>query len=348
MSKVYSVIMAGGIGSRFWPMSTEQTPKQFHDVLGTGKSLLQSTVDRLLNISTINEILIVTSDIYRELIQQQLPNLPVENILCEPERKNTAPCIAFAAKFIQERCNDAKMIVAPADHIILNESEFVATINKALAAADGNKLVTLGIQPSRPDTGYGYIQYFKQEKNDTRDVRSVKLFTEKPNLELAKSFLTSGDYLWNSGIFIWSVDSIMDSFQKLLPDMYNLFITTDSISDEIKTVYNQCESISVDYGIMESANNVEVVLSDFAWSDLGTWGSLYTHIPHDKGQNAIDGDNVSIYNCNTSIVKQMNKNKPTIIRGLENFIVVDNANALLICPKDEEQEIKTMLKESGY
>lgn len=340
--------MAGGIGSRFWPMSTEQTPKQFHDVLGTGKSLLQSTVDRLLNISSINEVLIVTSDSYKELIIAQLPTLPVENILCEPERKNTAPCIAYAAKFIQERCNDAKMIVAPADHIILNESEFVATINKALATADGNKLVTLGIQPSRPDTGYGYIQYFKEDMNNTRDVRPVKLFTEKPNLELAKSFIESGDYLWNSGIFIWSVDSILRSFKELLPNIYTLFDATNSVANEIETVYDKCESISVDYGIMEAAKNVEVVLSDFAWSDLGTWGSLYTHIPHDSNQNAKDGSDVALFNCNSSIVKQMNKNKPTIVRGLENFIVVDNSNALLICPKDEEQEIKTMLKESGF
>lgn len=348
MSKVYSVIMAGGIGSRFWPMSTEEKPKQFHDVLGTGKSLLQSTVDRLLNLSSIDEVLIVTSSNYKALIMEQLPNLPEGNILCEPSRKNTAPCIAFAAQFIAERDENAQMIVAPADHIILNETEFVNTINVALEHADDDTLITLGIQPSRPDTGYGYIQYLKEGEAATRDVKTVKQFAEKPNLPLAKEFIASGDYLWNSGIFIWSVKAIMTNFKTLLPNIYTLFTESKNVSEEIDNIYNQCESISVDYGIMENAQQVKVVLSDFAWSDLGTWGSLYTHIPHDNNANALVGERIYHEQCNTSIVKQMNNGKATIIRGLENYIVVDTADSLLICPKIEEQEIKSMLKNSGY
>tara|TARA_R110001592_G_scaffold307299_2_gene580626 strand:+ start:131872 stop:132918 length:1047 start_codon:yes stop_codon:yes gene_type:complete len=348
MSKIYSVIMAGGIGSRFWPMSTEAKPKQFHDVLGTGKSLLQSTVDRLLNLSTINEVLIVTSSDYKSLIMEQLPNLPAENILCEPARKNTAPCIAYAAKFIAERDTDAKMIVAPADHIILNENEFVTTVKLALEQADDSTLITLGIQPSRPDTGYGYIQYKKSESDKTRDIREVIQFAEKPNLDKAKAFIQSGDYLWNSGIFVWSVDSILNHFKTLLPNISTLFESTKDVANDIDSIYQNCESISVDYGIMEKAKNVKVILSDFAWSDLGTWGSLYTHIPHDKQSNAVIGDMVHHNDCSESIIKQMNPNKATIIKGLTNFIVVDTQDSLLICPKAEEQEIKTMLKNSGF
>jgi mannose-1-phosphate guanylyltransferase len=340
--------MAGGIGSRFWPMSTEAKPKQFHDVLGTGKSLLQSTVDRLLNLSSINEVLIVTSIDYKALIMEQLPDLPSENILCEPSRKNTAPCIAYAAKFIAERDANAKMIVAPADHIILNEKEFVDTINIALQQADDSTLITLGIQPSRPDTGYGYIQYKKESTDSTKDVRGVIQFAEKPDLEKAKAFIQSGDYLWNSGIFVWSVNSILTHFKNLLPEISTLFEASKNVASDIDTIYQKCQSISVDYGIMEKATLVKVILSDFAWSDLGTWGSLYTHIPHDTEANAVIGDKVFHNDCKESIIKQMNSDKATIIKGLEDYIVVDTPKSLLICPKSEEQEIKTMLKSSGY
>lgn len=345
--KVFSVIMAGGIGSRFWPMSTEEMPKQFHDVLGTGRSLLQSTVDRLLNVSAIEQIIIVTSKQYKEIITKQLPNLPTENILCEPSRKNTAPCIAFAAKFIKERCTDAKMLVAPADHIILNEIEFVDTIKIALESADSKNLITLGIQPSRPDTGYGYINFEKEEENPLKSVRTVNKFTEKPNLNLAHKFIESGNYLWNSGIFIWSVDAILYNFKKHLNEVFTLFDKVTDVSASIEDIYKKCPSVSVDYGIMEHAETVKVVLSEFAWSDLGTWGSLYTHINLDSNNNASQGEIYTV-NCKDSLLKISNPKKKAIIKGLEDYIVVDTNAALLICPKEEEQTIKTMLADSGY
>lgn len=334
--------MAGGIGSRFWPMSTSKNPKQFHDVLGIGKSLLQMTVERYLPICEERNIFIVTNENYKGLVKEQLPNFSDEQILLEPSRKNTAPCIAYAAYKIHQQNPDAKMIVAPSDHLIVKEAEFQETIAEALNAADTfGQLVTIGIKPNRPDTGYGYIQF---EEGDSV-VRSVRTFTEKPSLDIAQRFLDSGDFYWNSGMFIWSSATIVDAFEKYLPEIGKLFdeIKGDFYSDQeissINRIYPLCKNISIDYGIMEKAENVSVILADLGWSDLGTWGSLYTHIEPDDSKNAIVGKNVLTYDANDNMIK-VSDDKLVVIQGLNDFIVVENDNTLLICKKRDEQKIK--------
>lgn len=334
--------MAGGIGSRFWPMSTSKNPKQFHDVLGIGKSLLQMTVERYLPICKEEHIFIVTNDNYKALVKEQLPNFSDDQILLEPSRKNTAPCIAYAAYKIHQHNPNAKMIVAPSDHLILKEIEFQNTIKKALDASEEfGQLITIGIKPNRPDTGYGYIQF---EEGDT-DIRRVRTFTEKPSLDIAQRFLDSGDFYWNSGMFIWSSATIIDAFEKYLPeigklfeDIKNDFYTTKEES-AIERIYPLCKNISIDYGIMEKAEKVSVILADLGWSDLGTWGSLYTHINQDDHKNAIVGKNVLTYDANDNMIK-VNNDKLVVIQGLNDFIVVENDSTLLICKKRDEQKIK--------
>lgn len=334
--------MAGGIGSRFWPMSTSHNPKQFHDVLGIGKSLLQMTVERYLPICDEKHIFIVTNDSYKELVKKQLPNFSDDQILLEPSRKNTAPCIAYAAYKIHQRNPNAKMIVAPSDHLIVKEFEFRQTIDTALKTADEfGCLVTIGIKPDRPDTGYGYIQFEAGDQN----VRKVKTFTEKPSLDIAQRFLESGDFYWNSGMFIWSCASILDAFEKYLPEINKLFndivadFYTEKEEESINRIYPLCKNISIDYGIMENADNVSVILADLGWSDLGTWGSLYTHIKHDEFKNAIVGKHVYTYDANDNMIKVAD-DKLVVIQGLNDFIVVENNNTLLICKKRDEQKIK--------
>lgn len=334
--------MAGGIGSRFWPMSTSNRPKQFHDVLGIGKSLLQITVERYLPICLEQNIFIVTNDKYKDLVKEQLPNFSDEQILLEPSRKNTAPCIAYASYKIHKANPDAKIIVAPSDHLILKTNEFQESLELALEAANEfGRLVTIGIKPSRPDTGYGYIQF---EEGDT-NVRQVKTFTEKPSLDIAQRFLESGDFYWNSGMFIWSSKTIIDAFEKYLPEIGKLFedisefYFTEEESANIERIYPICKNISIDYGIMEKAQHVSVILADLGWSDLGTWGSLYTHIDHDDAKNAIVGKNVLTYDANDNMIK-VSDDKLVVIQGLNDFIVVENENTLLICKKRDEQKIK--------
>lgn len=334
--------MAGGIGSRFWPMSTSNRPKQFHDVLGIGKSLLQITVERYLPICLEQNIFIVTNDKYKDLVKEQLPNFSDEQILLEPSRKNTAPCIAYASYKIHKANPDAKIIVAPSDHLILKTNEFQESLELALEAANEfGRLVTIGIKPSRPDTGYGYIQFEEGETN----VRQVKTFTEKPSLDIAQRFLESGDFYWNSGMFIWSSKTIIDAFEKYLPEIGKLFedisefYFTEEESANIERIYPICKNISIDYGIMEKAQHVSVILADLGWSDLGTWGSLYTHIDHDDAKNAIVGKNVLTYDANDNMIK-VSDDKLVVIQGLNDFIVVENENTLLICKKRDEQKIK--------
>lgn len=334
--------MAGGIGSRFWPMSTSNRPKQFHDVLGIGKSLLQITVERYLPICLEQNIFIVTNDKYKDLVKEQLPNFSDEQILLEPSRKNTAPCIAYASYKIHKANPDAKIIVAPSDHLILKTNEFQESLELALGAANEfGRLVTIGIKPSRPDTGYGYIQFEEGETN----VRQVKTFTEKPSLDIAQRFLESGDFYWNSGMFIWSSKTIIDAFEKYLPEIGKLFedisefYFTEEESANIERIYPICKNISIDYGIMEKAQRVSVILADLGWSDLGTWGSLYTHIDHDDAKNAIVGKNVLTYDANDNMIK-VSDDKLVVIQGLNDFIVVENENTLLICKKRDEQKIK--------
>lgn len=334
--------MAGGIGSRFWPMSTSKNPKQFHDVLGIGKSLLQMTVERYLPICKEENIFIVTNDNYKALVKEQLPNFSDDQILLEPSRKNTAPCIAYAAYKIHQHNPNAKMIVAPSDHLILKEVEFQNTITKALKSSNEfGQLITIGIKPNRPDTGYGYIQF---EDGET-DIRKVRTFTEKPSLDIAQRFLDSGDFYWNSGMFIWSSATIIDAFEKYLPEIGKLFedikadFYTEKEESSIERIYPLCKNISIDYGIMEKAEKVSVILADLGWSDLGTWGSLYTHIHQDDHKNAIVGKNVLTYDANDNMIK-VNNDKLVVIQGLNDFIVVENDSTLLICKKRDEQKIK--------
>jgi mannose-1-phosphate guanylyltransferase len=348
----YAIIMAGGVGTRFWPMSTTSHPKQFIDILGTGRTLLQQTYDRTLKVCPNENIFIVTSTSYYELVQEQLPKLLKENILCEPSRKNTAPCIAYASYKIHKLNPEAITVVAPSDHLITKEDVYVKAINSCFTKAEAEDcLVTLGIKPTRPDTGYGYIQFIesKQQEQDKRIFR-VKTFTEKPDNDMAKFFMESGDFLWNSGIFIWSTESIIKAMEAHDPELSNVFkegwdeYNTKDEQKFINNAYKTCKNISIDYSVMEKANNVYVRSSIIGWSDLGTWGSLYTHLKHDEHKNAIVGKNVMQYNCNNCIV-QVPKNKLVVLQGLEDYIVVESEGVLMVCKKQDEQQIRNFVND---
>lgn len=336
--------MAGGIGSRFWPMSRTSYPKQFIDILGTGRTLIQQTYDRLQRIAPKENILVVTNEDYRELVLQQCEGMNPSQVLCEPTRRNTAPCIAYASYKIKALNPDANVLVAPADHLILKEDKFIESVNVALDyVSDNDALLTLGIEPSRPDTGYGYIQFDSTDKKSR--VKKVKTFTEKPNIELAKQFVESGEFSWNSGMFIWSNKSILKAFENNLSEVNSLFVdgfsklNTPDEENFIKDTYAVCKSISIDYGIMEKAPNVYVISADIGWSDLGTWGSIYTHLKHDENLNATIGKNVMMYESQNCIVS-MPKEKLVVLQGLDGYIVVESNNTLLICKKEDEQKIK--------
>ena len=343
--------MAGGIGSRFWPMSRTKHPKQFLDILGTGKTLLQQTYNRMLPICPKENFLIVTNDAYKELVLEQLPDLKESQVLCEPYRRNTAPCVAYANHVIASKCEDANIIVAPADHLILDEPEFIKTIKTSIVQVESKDcLVTLGIKPSRPDTGYGYIQFNDTKEGVASNVKKVKTFTEKPNHDMAVKFIEMGEFFWNSGIFIWSLKSINNAFNKHLPEINHLFeggakvYGTSKEKSFVKKTYEICTNISLDYGIMEKSDNVYVVLSDFGWSDLGTWGSLYSHIDKDKAKNAVVGNNVMLYDSSNCIVN-VPKEKLVVLQGLDDYICVDANNILLVCKKQDEQKIKQIVNE---
>ena len=388
----YCVIMAGGVGSRFWPFSRNKKPKQFLDFFGTGRSLLQMTIDRFRPIVPIENILIVTNVIYRDLVLEQIPDLKAEQVLCEPARRNTAPCIAYAAARIKameamRRKGDeamrrkARIVVAPSDHLILQEETFRQTIQQGFDFIENNDaLLTLGMKPTRPETGYGYIQmgevaYPKplpectpqshelcrgpregkgllgdEARGESLEAKGemickVKAFTEKPNLELAKVFLESGDFLWNSGIFIWSLDSILNAFQEFLPEMANKFAEGDKVmgtADEdafIQQMFPTCPSISIDYGVMEKAKNVHVIPSDFGWSDLGTWGSLYELSDKDENENVTLHADATYYDSHGNIVT-LPKGRLAVVQGLEDSIVAESDGVLLICKRDAEQQIR--------
>ena len=347
----FCIIMAGGVGARFWPMSRQNHPKQFIDILGTGETLIQSTFRRFEKVCPPENIYIVTNEIYKEQVLKQLP-VTEEQVLCEPTRRNTAPCIAYANYRILERNPEANIVVAPSDHIIQKEEIFTEVITSALAAtAENDWLLTLGIRPSRPDTGYGYIQYDDAEgcKKDLR-IKKVKTFTEKPKLDMAKQFLSSGDFLWNSGIFIWKLKTILAAFDKHLPEVNELFkagigkYATKEEDGFIKETYTMCKSISIDYGVMEKADNVYVLASDFGWSDLGTWGSLYETRTKDKNENAVVGNNVMLYESSNCIVN-MPKDKLVVLHGLDDYIVVDDNGILLVCRKGDEQHIRQFVND---
>jgi mannose-1-phosphate guanylyltransferase len=342
--------MAGGIGSRFWPMSRTAHPKQFIDILGTGRTLLQATFDRFLPICPKENIFVVTNDAYRDLVKEQLPELKAENLLCEPARKNTAPCIAFASYKIYSQNKKANLIVAPSDHLILKEETFAKAVKSCFRKSKSEDcLITLGIRPTRPDTGYGYIQFVESPVKEADDrIKKVKTFTEKPDVEMAKFFLQSGDFLWNAGIFIWSAKSIVKAYQKLLPEMAQAFSAikfgTAKEDDGLKTAYAECKNISVDYGVLEKADNVYVRSSLIGWSDLGTFGSLYNHIRKDDRDNAIVGKNVMMYDSENCIVN-ISKDKLAVIEGLKDYIVVESDNIILICKKQDEQRIRDFVND---
>lgn len=342
-NNTYCVIMAGGIGSRFWPLSKANTPKQFLDILGTGKSLIRQTYERFEPLCPKENILVVTSQAYKELVKEHIPELKPEQILAEPFRRNTAPCIAFANKWIEERSQDANIIVTPADHLIINEIEFRNAINSGIEfVSSHDALLTLGIRPNRPETGYGYIQAENKEGNKSQ-FKKVKTFTEKPNAELARVFFESGEFFWNSGIFIWSLKSINSAFDQHLKDVKQLFdplkATPTFNEKQVEQAYSECKSISIDYGIMEKAENVYVQTVNFGWSDLGTWSSLYEYSAQDKFGNATIKGKVLLYDTNNSIIN-IPSNKVAVIQGLSDYIVVDSGDELLICPKQNEQQIR--------
>ena len=335
-TNIYVVIMAGGSGTRFWPYSRDAKPKQFLDVLGIGKSLLQMTVDRFKEVTTEDKIWIVSNEKYGALIKEQLPQLEDHQILLETEKRNTAPCIAYASYKIMKKDPNAVLIVSPSDHVIFNEKEFASVMNTSAEAAKDEKLITIGIRPNRPETGYGYIQYISQPEDP---VKKVKTFTEKPETELAIKFLESGDFLWNSGIFIWSIDSIIKSFEKYEDEMAALFADglneyyTENEHAFIKKTYSQCKSISIDYAIMEKADNVYVVPAEFGWSDLGSWNALHEIKDKDDSENVIEGS-VMTYDSNNNYIKG-NKDKVTVVQGCEGFLIADFDDVLLVCKKED-------------
>ncbi len=348
-NNTFCVIMAGGIGTRFWPMSRKHMPKQFLDILGIGKSFIRSTFERFLPIVPAENFLVVTNGAYKELVLEHIPELNENQVLCEPIGRNTAPCIAYAAYTLKKKNPNARMIVTPADHLIVNETEFYGIINECMEYAERNDaLMTVGIRPSRPETGYGYIQ---KSNNDL--ISRVKCFTEKPHLELAQTFVECGEFFWNSGIFVWTVESIVKAFEKHLPEHHALFAAiTDDLGTErelkaIEQVFSECKSISVDYGIMEKADNVYVRCGDFGWSDVGTWGSVYQHSRKDRYANTKSHERCYTYNTRSSIIS-IPDDKIAVINGLRDYIVVDTDDVLMICPRSEEQNIKKYIDDIKF
>lgn len=345
MKDNYAVIMAGGVGSRFWPVSKTSYPKQFHDMLGTGKSLLQQTFIRLSKIVPSDQILILTNSEYVDLVNQQLPEINKDQVIAEPAMRNTAPCILLSALKINKENPKARMIVAPSDHWIEDEDAFARDVHKAFeACAKKDMLVTLGIKPTFPNTGYGYIKY---EKEKSSDVNVVETFTEKPDYPTAKSFLKSGNYLWNAGIFIWKSSFIIDQFQDFLPEMFSVFesswskLNTKEEASFLKEYYPKFENISIDYGILEKAKQVGVIEASFDWSDLGTWGSLHNQLPKDENENVIVNARYILMDTSNTILRTT-KDKIAVIKGLDDYIIIENEDSLVILPKKDEQEIKTI------
>ena len=346
MSK-YAVIMAGGVGTRFWPVSRVERPKQFLDILGLGETLLQMTYKRFAALLPEENIFIVTNESYRGLIKEQIPTISDNQILGEPIAKNTAPCIAYACYKIASKDPDATVIVAPSDHLIMDGTAFAKQVVSAMDFASQNDgLVTLGIKPSRPDTGYGYIQY--QDKTVQEGIHLVKTFLEKPNIELAEQFVASGDFLWNAGIFIWSISSILNAFDQHLPEMAELFqggnedYYTDTESSFIGRAYPVCQNISIDYGIIEKSTNVYVLPSEFGWSDLGTWKSLYDVADKNDEGNVIIAKNVEVTESRNNLVFAPSE-KLIVLEGVDDLFVLDTGDALLICNKENEQEVKRIV-----
>ena len=367
----FCVIMAGGVGSRFWPESRNNRPKQFLDFFGTGKSLLQMTVNRFSELVPLENILIVTNVQYRDLILEQLPGIKPDQILCEPARRNTAPCVAYAVSHISGIMgrrlgkksiadvdwsspeSHANIIVAPSDHLILHEDKFIDTLKVGMDfIAHNDNLLTLGMRPTRPETGYGYIQLENSRDKRENAVLPVKTFTEKPNTELAKVFYESGEFLWNSGIFLWNIRTIRRAFRQFQPSIADVFKRGDELMDTpaeeefIQQMFPTCPNISLDYGILEKASGVHVIYADFGWSDLGTWGSLYDQGNKDDNRNVALRGNVMFYDSTGNVVTIPEGNL-AVVEGMHDMIVAQNGNVLLICKKQDEQSLRQIVAEVG-
>ena len=353
-SNNFCVIMGGGIGSRFWPKSREHRPKQFLDIFGTGRSLLRMTFDRFAQFIPVENILVVTNELYRDQVLEQIPEMRPEQVLLEPIRRNTAPCIAYACYHIQAKCPDANIIVSPSDHLILNEMQFIANLKSCLDyVSTHSELVTLGVRPSRPETGYGYIQLKPEEGKADNDFHRVQTFTEKPNRELAEVFVSSGEFLWNSGMFVWNLQTIMHELHRLLPDLCSLMEEgKDSFATErerafIHDAFPRSQSISIDYGVMEKAEHVTVLPVDFGWADLGTWGSIYDLKEKDENANVTLRGEALYYDSRGNLVSMQDSDKLVVLEGINDCIVAEADGVLLVCHKSEEQRIKDFTAEAS-
>lgn len=342
------VIMAGGIGSRFWPMSTPEYPKQFIDVMGCGKSLIQLTVERFLPVCKIENFWVVTSEKYIDIVKEQLPDIPECNIIAEPEARNTAPCIAYACWKIRKKYPEANIVVTPSDALVINTAEFESVIKKALMfTSNRNSIVTIGIRPNRPETGYGYI--YADNNEYSNGIHKVNAFKEKPDYDTACKYVKDGNYLWNAGIFVWNIDTITNEIKKHTPQLASIMAEmskdfySDKESDTVKRLFPTCEKISIDYAVMEKAKDIYTIPADFGWSDLGSWGSLHTLLPQDDYNNATVGENVKLFNCNNCIV-HTSEEKQVVLEGLDNYIVAEKGNRLLVCRLKNEQMIKEFSK----
>ena len=359
MNNNHLIIMAGGVGSRFWPMSTPEKPKQFIDVLGIGKSLIQLTVERFETVIPIENVWIVTSEKYKSIVREQLPDIPESQILLEPCMRNTAPCIEYVARKIYAKYPEANLVFSPADHIVLDVNTFRNVIENSLEfTANREAILTLGMMPTRPETGYGYIKSCGcQQSTETHVeahgrvsyIHKVEAFKEKPNLETAKSYLADGGYYWNAGIFIWNAKMVVNTIAALVPDLASVFdkiepyLYTDKEQEIINQYFPTCPNISIDYAVMEKSKEVYVYPADFGWSDLGTWGSLYTHLEQDENNNASVGQNINLVDCKNCVIHTPSERK-VVIQGLDNYIIAESDNTLLICKKEEEQHIKDWQK----
>ena len=357
--KNFCIIMAGGIGSRFWPLSKDNYPKQFLDILGTGKSFIRSTYERFSPVIPDENFLVVTNAAYKHLVLEHLPMLKPEQVLCEPARRNTAPCIAYACYRIQSQCEDANIVVTPADHLVTNEVEFQRIIRLGFdfLAQHRQALMTIGIKPSRPETGYGYIQVKKLEARSKKlearskkleEVVKVELFKEKPDYDTAVKFVAEGNYFWNSGIFLWTLKGIMNAFKRDLPAMVELFdqgkdkFGTPAEQEFINAKFLDCQNISIDYGVMEKSPDTYTIPADFGWSDIGTWGSLFTHAKKDEAGNALRGKVVSVDNKNTIV--NIEEGTEAVVEGLEDYLVAYRDHSLLVCKLHDEQQIKIWIE----
>ena len=345
MHNNYLIIMAGGVGSRFWPMSTAQKPKQFLDILNVGQTMLQQTVERFNNCCPVSNIFVVTSEKYKALVKEQVPELDDSQILLEPCMRNTAPCIAYAVWKIKKRNPLANIVVSPSDHLVVNVQEFERVIKHGLDfTATNEALLTLGIKPHKPETGYGYIKQVPETETSASEIKKVEAFKEKPTIEVAQEYVANGNYYWNSGIFLWSASAIEKAIRSYLPELANIFDTIETSLDNdqehaaIQQHFPTCPNISVDYGIMEHAPNIYVYPSDFGWSDMGTWGSLHELASKTKESNVLKG-NIRTFETSNSIIR-IDTNKKVVVQGLNGYIVVETNEALLICKREEEQRIK--------